>query len=196
LSLHPQTLRGAEPRRRSISPLEREMPGRAEGVSRKHFRSLPEYAPKTQHLHPAQRCRAGVWMESTGRSPAALHVRLVWVGRVAQPGLSPCRISQGPCTALCEMVLSTNVASVPPPGPSSSFRHVWRPPGRTAFTLTVRRGVGKSGEDVFSRQSSLRVTWWWMAAMSWRSAASSASTFTSIFSCSDRTSSSAFRFTS
>ncbi|OOO26431.1 hypothetical protein BS627_05140 [Agrobacterium salinitolerans] len=31
LSLHPQTLRGAKPRCRSISPLEGEMPGRAEG---------------------------------------------------------------------------------------------------------------------------------------------------------------------
>ncbi len=103
---------------------------------------------------------------------------------------------KGPCTACCEMVLSTNVASVPTTGPSLGFRHVWQPPGRTAFTLTARRGAGKSGDEFFRRQSSLRVTWRWSAARSWRSAASSASTFTSIFSCSERTSSSAFRFTS
>ena len=143
-SLHSQTLRWARPRGVSISPPVGEMPGRAEGGKP---RALPEPPKKTNTFIPHG--VAGRGIESTGRSPAALHVRLGWVGCVAQPGLSPCRISQGPCTALCEMVLSTNVASVPPPGPSFSFRHVWRSPGRTAFTLTVRRGVGKSGEDVF-----------------------------------------------
>ena len=76
------------------------------------------------------------------------------------------------------------------------LRHVWHPPGRTEQRITAPADAGKIGEEFYLCQSAFRVTWWWRLARSCRSAASSASTFTSIFSCSDSTSSSAFRFTS
>ncbi|MBP2533763.1 hypothetical protein J2S88_000899 [Agrobacterium tumefaciens] len=158
LLLHSQALRWARPCRRSISPLEGEMPGRAEGGKLHAPPFTPEKASKTQQLHPAQRCRSGI--PSVRRAIARLRFGWGWCGSDALRSrvFHHAVFRKGPCTACCEMVLSTNVASVPTTGPSLGFRHVWQPPGRTAFTLTARRGAGKSGDDFFRLQSSLRVT--------------------------------------
>ncbi|PYG60037.1 hypothetical protein N434_01644 [Rhizobium sp. UGM030330-04] len=160
--------------------------------------TFPEHVPKTQQLHPARRCRTGDGQGVSGDCPAALWLGLVWVGCVAQPGLSRMPYSaravhrllrNGPAT--------TNVVSVP------IIRTVPRSSPRLASTRRdcghysrAGRGGEKRGRCCRERQPSLRVTWWCSAARSCLSAASSASTFTSIFSCSDSTSSSAFRFTS
>jgi hypothetical protein len=147
-------------------PLRGRCPAGQRGVSPTHFGRLFQKTPKPQQLHPARRCRSGILR--VHRAIARLRFGWGWCGsdalrsRVFHHAVS----RKGPCTAFCEMVLSTNVASVPPPGPSLGFRHVWRPPGGTAFNLTARRGAGKSGDEFFRRQSSLRVTWRCSAARS------------------------------
>lgn len=167
------------------------------GQSHTHLRSLSLNMPqKPNSFIPHGTAERG--MVVSGDYPAALWLRLVWVGCVAQPGLSRMPYSaravhrllrNGPAT--------TNVVSVP------IIRTVPRFSPRLASTRRdcghySRAGWGgeKRGRSCRERQPSLRVTWWCSAARSCLSAASSASTFTSIFSCSDSTSSSAFRFTS
>ncbi len=169
------------------------MPGRAEGG--KATRASVHYARKTQQLHPARRCRTGI----TGGRWAIARLRFQWVGVggmrcAARPFTMP-NLAKGSAPHFAKWFCRHERVTVPirtVPG----LRHVWHPPGRTEQRITAPADAEKIGEEFYLCQSSFRVTWWWRLARSCRSAASSASTFTSIFSCRERTSSSAFRFTS